>query len=188
MPVVPLTALWLPILLSAIAVFAVSAMVWMVMPHHRNDFARANDEEALADAVRGSTSGPGMYSFPWPQDGEENSEAYRDRLRAGPVGILRVRDPESVLDMKRAMAKSFLLQAVVGVFVAFLASSTLEAGASYSSVFRVAGTAAFMAHGFIGFQESIWFGLPGRVAFKHACDGLLYALVTAGVFGGLWPA
>ena len=184
---VTITALWLPILLSAIIVFAVSAMVWMVMPHHKNDFAPADDEDALMDSVRRSVAGPGMYTFPWPPDGEVNSEAYRDRLRAGPVGVLRVRDPESVLDMKPAMAKSVLLQIVVAVFVAYLASSTLEAGASHLSVFRVAGTAAFMAYGFIGFQESIWFGLPGRVAFKHAIDGLVYALLTAGIFGWLWP-
>ena len=184
---VPLTALWLPILLSAAVVFAVSAMVWMVMPHHRNDFARADDEDALMDAVRGSVAGPGMYTFPRPADGEENGEAYRERLGAGPVGILRVRDPQSVLDMKPAMAKSFLLHVVVGIFVAYLAAGTLQSGASHLSVFRVTGTAAFMAYGFIGFQESIWFGLPGKVAFKHALDGLVYALLAAGIFGWLWP-
>ena len=184
---IPLTALWLPILLSAIVVFSVSAMVWMVLPHHKSDFAAAEDEDALMDAVRNSVAGPGMYSFPWPRDSERNSEAYRDRLAAGPVGVLRVRDPQSVLDMKPAMAKSFLLQLVVGVFVAFLAARTLQQGASFHAVFHVVGTAAFLSHGFIGFQESIWFGLPGRVAFKYALDGLLYALLTAGIFGWLWP-
>ena len=184
---VTITALWLPILLSAIVVFAVSAMAWMVMPHHKNDFARADDEDALMDAVRGSVSGPGMYTFPFAPDSEMSSEGYRERLAAGPVGILRVRDPQSVIDMKPAMAKSVLLYLVVGVFVAYMASTTLEAGASYLSVFQVTGTAAFMAYGFVGFQESIWFGLPGKVAFKHALDGLVYALLTAGIFGWLWP-
>ena len=183
---VPLTALWLPVLLAAAVVFVVSAMVWMVMPHHRNDFARAGDEDALMDAVR-RTCGPGMYMFPWAPDGEQDGEGYRERLLAGPVGILRVRDPRSVIDMKPAMAKSVLLHLVVGVFVAYLAACTLEAGASYLSVFQVTGTAAFMAYGFIGFQESIWFGLPGKVAFKHALDGLAYALLTGGIFAWLWP-
>ncbi|MDE2795494.1 MAG: hypothetical protein OXL34_11800 [Gemmatimonadota bacterium] len=183
---VPLTALWLPILLSAIVVFAVSAMVWMVMPHHKNDFARSDDEDALMDAVRRS-GGPGMYMFPWAPDSDQNSEGYRERLLEGPVGILRVRDPQSVVDMKPAMAKSVLLHLVVALFVAYLAASTLEVGASYLSVFKVTGVAAFLAYGFIGFQESIWFGLPGKVAFKHALDGLVYALLTGGIFGWLWP-
>ena len=183
---VPLTALWLPILLSAVVVFVVSAMVWMVMPHHRNDFTRADDEDALMDAVR-RAGGPGMYMFPWAPDSEQNSEGYRERLLEGPVGVLRVRDPRSVIDMKPAMARSVLLYLVVGVFVAYLAASTLEVGASYLAVFQVTGTTAFMAYGFIGFQESIWFGLPGKVAFKHALDGLAYALLTAGIFAWLWP-
>lgn len=184
---VPLTALWLPILLTGVVVFMVSAMVWMVMPHHKADFARADDEDALMDAVRDSVGGPGMYMFPWAPDSEQTSEGYRERLLGGPVGILRVRDSQSVLDMKPAMAKSILLHLVVAAFVAYLASITLEQGATYMSVFKVTGVAAFMAHGFIGFQESIWFGLPGKVAFKHALDGLVYALLTGGIFGWLWP-
>ncbi|MYB97752.1 MAG: hypothetical protein F4X60_04260 [Gemmatimonadetes bacterium] len=184
---VSLATLWLPILLTGVVVFTVSATIWMVMPHHKNDFARSDDEDALMDAVRDSVGGPGMYMFPWAPDGEQTSEGYRERLAAGPVGILRVRDPADVIDMKPAMAKSILLHLVVAVFVAYLASITLEQGAAYMSVFKVTSVAAFMAHGFIGFQESIWFGLPGGVAVKHALDGLVYALLTAGIFGWLWP-
>ncbi len=185
---VTITALWAPILLSALVVFVVSAMVWMVMPHHKNDFARADDEDRLMDAVRDGAGGPGMYMFPHAPDSEMSNEAYRERLKAGPVGILRVRDPQSVLDRKPAMAKSILLYLVVGVFVAYLASVTLDSGASYLSVFQVTGTAAFMAYGFIGYQEAIWFGLPASAAFKHSIDGVGYALLTAGIFGWLWPA
>ena len=32
---VSLAALWLPIVLSAVIVFVVSALVWMAMPHHK---------------------------------------------------------------------------------------------------------------------------------------------------------
>jgi len=185
---VPLTALWLPILLSGVIVFFVSAAVWMVMPHHKNDFAPAADQDTLMDAVRSSTPGPGMYYFPWVTDGDQNSPEYREKARVGPVGILRVRDPQSVLNMGPAMLKSVVLYLVVSVFIAYLASVTLAGGAPYLSVFQVTGTAAFMAYGFIGYQEAIWFGLPAPVAFKHSLDGLVYALLTAGIFGWLWPA
>ena len=185
---VAISALWLPIVVSAVVVFVVSAMVWMVMPHHKKDFAPANDEDGLMDAVRKSAAGPGMYYFPWADDKEMNTEAYKDKVRAGPVGTLRIRDPKAVLDMRTSMGKSLILYLVVGVFVAYMATIGLDAGASYPSVFQVTGTAAFLAYGFVGFQESIWFGLPGSVAFKHAIDGLVYALLTAGIFGWLWPA
>lgn len=185
---VSLAALWLPIVLSAVVVFVASAAVWMVMPHHKNDFSRVGDEDAVMDALRPHVAGPGMYTFPWATGSDMGSESYKEKVRKGPVGILKVRSAESALSMSGAMAKSFLLYLAIGVFVAYLASRTLPIGTEYLTVFQVTGTAAFMAHGFIGFQESIWFALPGRVAFKHALDGLLYALLTAGIFGWLWPA
>ena len=185
---VTLSALWAPILLSGGVVFAVSAMVWMVMPHHKNDFSPPEDQDALMDAVRSTTAGPGMYYFPWAGPEGEQSDAYKARVRTGPVGILRVRDPAAVLNMGPSILKSLVLHLVVALFVGYLASAALETGAPYLSVFQITGTAAFMAHGFVGFQESIWFGLPRSVAFKHALDGLVYALLTAGIFGWLWPA
>ena len=36
--------------------------------------------------------------------------------------------------------------------------------------------------------DPIWKGGLWSVAAKNAFDGLLYALVTAGAFGWLWPA
>ena len=37
---VPLAALWLPILLSAVIVFVVSSLIHMVLPWHENDYVR----------------------------------------------------------------------------------------------------------------------------------------------------
>lgn len=33
-----LTQLWLPIVVSAVIVFILSALAWTVMPHHKKDF------------------------------------------------------------------------------------------------------------------------------------------------------
>jgi len=185
---VSLTALWLPIVLSAVIVFFVSAAVWMAMPHHRKDFATVDDEDSVMDALRPHLSAPGMYYFPFAEGAEMRTEAYKEKVRKGPVAIVKVRSADSTLNMGPAMMKSLMLYLVVGIFIAYLASRTLPIGTDYMTVFQVTGTAAFLAYGFIGFQESIWFALPGSVAFKHALDGLVYALLTAGVFGWLWPA
>lgn len=184
---VTLSALWAPILIAGGAVFIVSAIVWMLMPHHKNDFSPPDDQDALMDAVRRTTSGPGMYYFPWAGPEGEQSDAYKARVHTGPVGILRVRDSRAVLDMRSSILKSLLLHLVVALFVGYLGSAVLPVGTDFLKVFQVTGTAAFMAHGFIGFQECIWFGLPARVAFKHAADGLAYALLTGAIFGWLWP-
>lgn len=182
---VTVASLWLPILVSAAVVFVVSAMVWMVMPHHKKDFAPVENEDELMDAVRKSASRVGMYYFPFPTSGEQNPE-YKKRADKGPVGILRVRDPKTVLNMGPALVQSFVLYTVISIFAAYMASD-LGAGAEYMSVFGTAGVTAFMAYGFVGWQESIWFGLPKSVALKHTIDGFVYALLTAGIFGWLWP-
>ncbi|MGI9625995.1 MAG: hypothetical protein ACR2QM_04100 [Longimicrobiales bacterium] len=186
---VSLAALWLPIVISAVIVFVVSAAVWMAMPHHKKDFTPISAEDSVMDALRPHVSAGTMYYFPFFHTGAEaNSAEYKEKVAKGPVGILRVRTPESVLSMGPALFKSIVLYLVVGLFVAYMGTLALPAGSDYMQVFQVTGTAAFLAYGFVGFQESIWFGLPGSVAFKHALDGLLYAVLTAGVFGWLWPA
>ena len=37
---------WLPIVVSGAAVFFLSFMMWMVLPHHRSDWAPMPDEDA----------------------------------------------------------------------------------------------------------------------------------------------
>ena len=52
--------LWKPILLSGLAVFIMSALVWTALPHHKKEFARLPDEDALLKALRASNPAPDM--------------------------------------------------------------------------------------------------------------------------------
>lgn len=47
-----LIQLWAPILLSAAAVWVASAVVWMALPHHKNDMSPLPDEKGFVDALR----------------------------------------------------------------------------------------------------------------------------------------
>ena len=58
---VSLTQLWLPILLSAVAVFVASSVIHMVLPWHTSDYPRVPNEDALMDAVRPLAIPPGEY-------------------------------------------------------------------------------------------------------------------------------
>ena len=75
----------------------------------------------------------------------------------------------------------------MSIFVAYLTGRTRVPGTQYLEVFRVAGATAFIGYGIGQLQDSIWKGQTWGVTFKHAVDGLIYALLTAGVFGWLWP-
>ena len=76
---------------------------------------------------------------------------------------------------------------VIGLFVTYLTGRTVEPGAHYLAVFRVAGTAAFLAYGPANLSNGIWKGQPWGMTLKEAVNGLVFGLLTAGTFGWLWP-
>ena len=47
-----LSALWLPILLSAVLVFVASSLIHMASPWHKSDYPKLPDEEQLIGALR----------------------------------------------------------------------------------------------------------------------------------------
>jgi len=89
--------------------------------------------------------------------------------------------------MGSSLVQWFLFSVLVSLFAAYIASRTLEPGTSYLSVFRVVGTASFMAYSFGYIPNSIWYKKAWSTTLKIVFDGLVYALFTAGVFGWLWP-
>jgi hypothetical protein len=70
---------------------------------------------------------------------------------------------------------------------AYVASSALPSGTPYSRVFQLVGASAFMAYAAAIWPTSIWYGRSWKTTFKSTIDGLVYALITAGTFGWLWP-
>ena len=61
---VTLASLWLPILLSAVAILSVSNILWMALPFwHRADYGRLENEKALLDAISSAKSG--QYIAPY---------------------------------------------------------------------------------------------------------------------------
>jgi hypothetical protein len=49
---IPLTTLWLPILLSAVIVFFASFIMHIVLAYHKSDYRRLPDEDRVTDALR----------------------------------------------------------------------------------------------------------------------------------------
>jgi hypothetical protein len=87
----------------------------------------------------------------------------------------------------KALVTWFVNCLVIGLFVAYLTGRTQAPGAGYLEVFRIAGTAALLGYGGASASESIWKGLPWKITFKFLVDAVVYSLLTAGVFGWLWP-
>jgi len=184
---VPLTALWIPILVSVLLVFFASFVMHMVLSYHKSDYRQLPNEDPVTDALRnaGVTPGP-AYFFPYFSFKEMKSAPVSEKMKRGPVGLLTVL-PSGPPAMGKNLVQWFLYCAVISIFVAYLSSRTLTSQATFSHVFRVVGTAAFLGYGAAHVQESIWSGRSWVVTGKHLFDSVIYAALTAGIFAWLWP-
>jgi len=183
---VPLTALWLPILLAAVIVFIASSILHMVLPYHRTDYKKLPEEDKLLAPFRGANVLPGLYIFPFCTPKEMKTPAAIERYKQGPVGFLTLY-PNQPPAMPKFLIQWFVFCLVIGYFVAYLAGRTLAPGANYLEVFRVVGTAGFLAFGLSRLSDGIWRGTPWGAVIKELIDGLIYGLLMGGTFGWLWP-
>ncbi len=98
--------------------------------------------------------------------------------RAAPVG-----QPRTKIDL----GEWALYCLVIGILAAYLAARTLSPGAEYLEVFRVAGTIAFLDYAAALAKDAIWMERGAwSAAIKSMADGMVYAFLTAGVFGWSW--
>src|SRR5262245_5322833 len=184
---VQLLDLWLPILLSAVAVFIVSSVIHMALPVHKGDFRKLPGEEDVLEAMRAQAVPPGEYMFPCADSMKEMcSPEMVEKRKRGPVGFLTV-VANTQFSMGKSLVQWFLLTVLVGVLVAYVASVGLARGAATLSVFRMTASAGLLGHALASIQNSIWKGLSWKITAKFIADGIAYALATGAVFAWLWP-
>lgn len=175
--------LWLPILAGTIVTFIAGAVIWMAMPWHKSDFAQTADEADVRAALKGLA--PGQYSVPYAvsQKDMESSEMIA-KFREGPVAFITVL-PSGAPAMGGKLLLNFAYNLIVAIVAAYFVSRTLNTGAEYLAIFRIAGTVGFVAYGMAYLQESIWFGRPWSTTVKALLDALIYGALLGGIFGWL---
>ncbi len=184
---VSITALWLPILLSAVIVFIASSIIHMALPIHKSDYRKLPAEDKVLDVLRATGVTPGrVYVFPFCTQKEMKSPEVVEKFKRGPVGLITVR-PSGAPALGKFLAQWFLYCLLVSIFTAYLTGRTRVPGTQYLEVFRVAGATAFLGYSLALIQNAIWKGETWGVTLKHIIDGLIYGLLTAGTFGWLWP-
>ena len=183
---VTLPMLWLPIVLSAVRVMIGSTIIWMVLKYENADWKAVPNEDALLDALRKlNLPAPGQYVFPHMM-GSADPQTAMKKAEEGPTGILLLRRPMK-WSMTRPLTQAFIFYLVVSFFAAYIGSHALARGADYLRVFQIVGAASFMGYGLGVFIDAIWWGRTWGNACKTALSGLIYAGLTAGTFGWLWP-
>ena len=180
--------LWAPILLSALLVFVASSVIHMFLTYHRRDTRGVQDEDDVMDALRGFEIPPGDYVIPHAGSPEAmRSEAFLEKVRRGPVVFMTVVPERRMTSMRSHLVQWYLYCAVVGLFTAYVTGQALGPGAEHTEVFHIASTTAFIGYAMALLQRSIWYSQNWGATARNMFDGLIYALLTGGTFGWLWP-
>ncbi|MGD1047124.1 MAG: hypothetical protein ABR899_00050 [Candidatus Krumholzibacteriaceae bacterium] len=182
-----LGVLWLPILLSAVVIFAASAAIHMVLPWHKNDYRKTPKEDEVLNALRPLAIPPGDYMIPRASNTQEmRSPEFIEKMKKGPVLILTLKANAST-SMAKSLVLWFIYSVIVSVFAAYLAGHALPPGSGFRGVVRFTGAVAFIGYSAAIWPMWIWYGRSLSTTVKETVDGLVYALLTAAVFGWLWP-
>ncbi len=160
----------------------------MASPWHKSDYPRIPNEDKVRDALRPLAIPPGDYMVPRPSSSRDlRSPEFIERVKQGPVMVVTFL-PNAIMPMGRNLTLWFLYAVVIGAFAAYVAVRTLPPGAAHAQVFCVVGVTAFLGYAAALWQMSIWYRRAWSTTFKATVDGVIYALVTAALFGWLWPA
>jgi len=177
-------SLWIPILVSGIALFFASWMAWMLLPHHKSEWKGLPNEQAVMDAMKSAGVGAGQYMFPFcAKNADWKSESFKARMKAGPNGHLVVWP--GPCNMSKNMFCTWLFFTVACFVIAYLTTLALKPGDDFMTVFRFVGTAGILTYGTANILNGIWFG---RRMIGDIADGIAYGLITGWIFAWLWPA
>lgn len=182
-----LATLWLPILVSAVAVYIVSSVVHMAFTYHRSDLAKLPNEDAVVAGLRQHNLPPGDYMFPCAGSFKDAcTPEMQAKFQAGPVGLLTLLPP-GPMSMGRNLFQWFVYTLVVSVFVAYVAQLAFAPGADAMAVFRMTGAVSMAIYALGAIPNSIWKGTQWSTSWKFVFDGILYGLAAGGAFAWLWP-
>jgi hypothetical protein len=184
---VSIVSLWLPVLLSAVLVFIVSSIIHMVLRYHRADVGPVPEEAEVMAALRPFKIPPGNYCIPHAADPKEmGSPEFIEKTNKGPVAIITVL-PNGPTKMGPSLAMWFGYCVIVGAVAGYAAGLTIGPGADYMAVFKMVSVVAFAGYSLAILQNAIWWHRGWGFTLRTMFDGLIYALLTGGTFGWLWP-
>jgi len=183
----PFGSLWLPVVVSAVAVWLVSAVLHMILKYHRADYKQLSDEEGIGHTLRKAASAPGVYVIPYCADMSQMKDpAMLKKYEEGPIALITVMR-NGVPKMGKNLVQWFLFCFLVSFVTGYVARHTLGFDTDPLTILRITGTVAFIGYGFGYFQDSIWKAIPWSNSLRGLCDAAVYGLVTGLVFRFLWP-
>lgn len=182
-----ITQLLIPAALSALLAWIASALIHILLKYHNSDYKQLSNEDAVAAAIGAEAPAKGIYSIPFCIDMKAmGTEEMQAKFTRGPVAFVTV-FANGMPQMGKLMLQQIAYFFVGAFLIGYCASLAMQPGEEYLVVFRAVSAIAFLAYGWAVLPFSIWYGHSWSTSAKYLLDALIYALLTAGVFAGLWP-
>jgi hypothetical protein len=179
-----MASLWLPTLLSAVAVFLLSFLLHMLLPWHRRDYKAVPNEAQFMDAARPLAIPPGDYLVPCAGGPSAlRSPEFVEKMTRGPVMILTVRP-----NGPPAMGGNLIGWFIYSLFVGGIAGHIAERVGVTNGylLFHTVALAAFLGYAAALWQMTIWYHRSWVIALRSTVDGAIYAVVTGLIFVWWW--
>ena len=181
-------SLWIPVVVSAVAVWLVSAVLHMALKYHTADYKGLANEDAVGEVLRKGSISPGVYMIPHCADHAKLKEpAMIEKFTKGPIALITVM-PSGPPAMGKNLVQWIALCLLISFTAAYIARHTLSAASDGMLVMRITGTVAFVGYAYGHLQDAIWKAIPTGNTLRAVADSVVYAVITGLAFRLLWPS
>src|SRR5947207_15271994 len=105
---VGLSALWMPIVVSAVFVFIALMLLHMRPGGNKSDMKAVPGEDRVMETLRAANVQPGDYRFPYGRTVQEmEAPAFLEKMKGGPVGNMSIQ-PSGEMNMGKLLCQWFV--------------------------------------------------------------------------------
>jgi hypothetical protein len=110
---VGLSALWMPIVVSAVFVLIALLILHMMPGWHKRDMTAVPGEDKVMETLRALNVQPGDYRFPYGNTVKEmETPAFKEKMKHGPVGNMSIQ-PIGDINMGKMLGQWFVYSLVI---------------------------------------------------------------------------
>ncbi|PLX30646.1 MAG: hypothetical protein C0600_07790 [Ignavibacteria bacterium] len=176
-------------LLGGLIIFVWGSIHHMFLPISSAEFSGLPNEEAVLEVLAENIPEPGQYFYPWidmsQQPSDAEMEAWNEKHRNGPVGILLYRPIGGEPMPPTMMVNEFLSNIFTALLLALIAASLAGSWLKRSMLLSLVG---LFAAGAISFSTWNWFGYPFIGMVSEALEVFIAALLAGMLIAKLVPA
>jgi hypothetical protein len=165
-------------LLGAVACFIWGFISWAVLPWHNATMPNLPNEDAVIEVMRSNVTATGVYQFPGHPATEAEGQAWMDKYKRGPFGMLIYHANGTNPMSAQPFIGGFVLNFVIATLAAYLLSLAVAKMTAYSQrvIFvTLLGVFAALASHIMAWN---WMYIPTAYSLVMSADAVINSLVA----------